>query len=334
MKILAIKCDDGRIFISEQKKEGYYNSELPNLLFDGVNPEKSFCEDWYIIYQEPKQVQKKVSQPNINDRYELIEKSMASDKISPVFKKEDVYEGYDDDYNAVWKEGYRHLQSLYRLVSDPQPDKLEDVPFEFVVLISVKDVPTPNNFSYDVQRTQWSHGGLTQITQDNAIYQIVDKLIFPAPLLPQRPCKLSSVDTYKIVRQYIKNNINPKVAEITSDYDFCFTVKKKIELSKPEEYLTDVNWSLFGKRKKPKYETRYRRDRLVEVFEMTNEEDKYKGYTPIKGFEGKTQKDLKEKIDAYLSELIQMINEPLKDCPNCKGLGVMLNVATPQKERR
>lgn len=60
------------------------------------------------------------------------------------------------------------------------------------------------------------------------------------------------------------------------------------------------------------------------VFEMTSHERKYSGYTPIDGFRGKNQADLKNKIDEYLEKLIDRINEPLSDCPRCNGLGVVV----------
>ena len=44
----------------------------------------------------------------------------------------------------------------------------------------------------------------------------------------------------------------------------------------------------------------------------------------IKGFTGENQDDLKQKIDAYCEDLIKFINEPIVDCPHCKGRGVVL----------
>jgi hypothetical protein len=49
----------------------------------------------------------------------------------------------------------------------------------------------------------------------------------------------------------------------------------------------------------------------------------YEGYTSIKGFEGKNESDLKEQIDAYLADLTDAINEPLTECGNCNGTGVI-----------
>lgn len=82
---------------------------------------------------------------------------------------------------------------------------------------------------------------------------------------------------------------------------------------------------MFYKRRKPKYETRYQKDRTVKILEMTPASSKYQGYTVIEGFEGKNKQDLQEKVDTYLEKLMEFINEPIEDCPNCHGRGVILN---------
>jgi protoporphyrinogen oxidase len=50
----------------------------------------------------------------------------------------------------------------------------------------------------------------------------------------------------------------------------------------------------------------------------------YKGYTPIKEVCAESEDELKEKVDNYLEKLMEFINKPVKDCPNCKGNGVIL----------
>jgi DNA-directed RNA polymerase subunit RPC12/RpoP len=50
---------------------------------------------------------------------------------------------------------------------------------------------------------------------------------------------------------------------------------------------------------------------------------KYQNYRIIEGFRGKTQEDLKNNIDSYCKKLIEFINEPVVDCPHCKGRGIV-----------
>ncbi len=109
-------------------------------------------------------------------------------------------------------------------------------------------------------------------------------------MLPMKPSALSSEDSYKIIRAYIKEKIDGRYAEITSDYDFCFTVKKKIKLTTP---YTETFSPIFGKGKSRK---ELISNRSVQIFEMTDDVKKYNGYTPIKGFVGKDHADLKKNI--------------------------------------
>ena len=48
----------------------------------------------------------------------------------------------------------------------------------------------------------------------------------------------------KIIRNYVKANIDTSVATITSDYEFHFEVKKIIPLADPYNILVDKNNSL------------------------------------------------------------------------------------------
>jgi hypothetical protein len=197
-------------------------------------------------------------------------------------------------------------------------DRLEStvpVEFEVIELADVDLVPGVVPFSYEVSQ-------VTKVTQNSVKYPVLTQITVPSLLHPATPCSLSSKDTYDIIRHHVKQHINLDVAKITSDYYFCFTVKKLIELYEPEEYKVDVNQ--FHKRSQPKYETRYRKTREVEVFEMTHDEKCYKGYTIIKGFSANSQPELAAVIDNYLDELMMEINEPLADCPHCKGLGVVV----------
>ncbi len=151
--------------------------------------------------------------------------------------------------------------------------------------------------------------------------QLIDKIVFPRIICESKPVRFTSKQTYDIIQEYVRCHIDGKFAEITSDYNFCFTVQKRIILDKEKAYTVNVNAWLPRKRK-AKYETRYRKHRLVQIFEMTSENDKYKEYPVIQGFQGKNVTDLQNKIDNYLKNLIEFINEPLVDCPECGGTGV------------
>ena len=147
---------------------------------------------------------------------------------------------------------------------------------------------------------------------------ILTQLTTHKDLRVNRPCKINTEDLYKIVREFVKTNINPKYARITSDYDFCFTVKKLIPLSETKAYQADIS-----RTKKQRWVTKYVNEREVTVFEMAPKA--YQHYTVIQPIEGNNYQDLEKNIDDYLTKLITYINEPLVDCPHCKGRGVIMD---------
>ena len=320
--IIGIKCED-KIFVSEFRPDEYRKySSLKNLIINGKSPEETFHSNWCIIDSEPVTVQKYVKQPDINYRFELFDPTIKSDRIKLVLERKEALEYVDGEWD--WKSKYETYRSLYKAVSDRQPDILENVEFKYKTIAEVKEVKEYKGFTYDVQKIKWAHEGVRGLKENEVQHQLIDKIIFPDILLPARPCSLSSRQSFDIVRQYIKQHINYDVAFITSDYNFCFTVKKKIFLSTPEIYSTNVNelWHLDLERKNlSKLKTKCKKFREIECFNMAPKE--YQNYRIIEGFRGETQEDLKNNIDSYCKKLIEFINEPVVDCPHCKGRGII-----------
>jgi len=330
-KITAVKTSDG-FYITAAIGRHISGTGLEGLFLNGVfvadYAKDTFHKEWLHVPEEVKTLQRKLPRERLNRRMQLIDKSIESEKIPATIEFGDIV---DLDRGCVeWEEEYSHLVSLYKQVWDDGPERFEDVEFSFDVVLSVDKIDDGGPFAYSVERDRKQK----LIERHDIQVDLMGQIMFPEIAHPALACKLSSQQTYDIVRQHVKDNLNPVAAEITSDYDFCFTVKKKIRLAEVEKFTVDVNNNIFQKRKrKPKYEERYRRERLVEVFEMTSEERGYQGYTRIKGFTGKNQRDLKEKIDFYLESLMEFLNKPLVDCPDCKGLGVVLDSQT-ESERR
>jgi len=320
MKIIGIKTNNGYYITDDLENKSYNTSYLSSYLIDGEKPSPTFHQKWVKISNEPTKIQKLVSQPNINERYELIDKSL-SDKFKPEYKKTEVVLGVDDDYDPIYADEFRSLVSLYQYKSDPQEPKLEDVPFEYETITEIDEIYDKKPFSY---RTVDSWGKpKIRITENSPKHEMIDLILTPSILIHTRPCKLTAQESYDIVRAHIKDNIDPKQAEITSDYDFCLTVKKRIPLAKPHIYQVDVNNVTMDRKRKPKYENRTQSIRTYEVFKTSPKA--YDKYPVIKPFEGDNHDDLKENIDSYLNHLMSVINEPLKECECCNGVGVIIN---------
>ena len=56
------------------------------------------------------------------------------------------------------------------------------------------------------------------------------------------------------------------------------------------------------------------------IFPSYNGYEKY--VTPE--FRGENYEDLMFNIKQYCKEIVELINEPVKDCPHCKGRGVLI----------
>lgn len=316
-KIKAIKTDVG-YYLQEDRVQNRWNtnSGLENYIFDGAAVQKTFNPQWVKVDRKPKVVKKLKNKTYTNKRFELINPELVSDKIKLVIPFSNIET--DGDFN--WTGEYSSLQSLYCYKHDEEKSQYEEVDFELEVILECDQIKEYGGFSYPIQRTCWESEGYTNLTLDDLTHEELDTILFPDIILPARVSKLTNEQSYKIIRKYIQDNINPKYARITSDYDFCLSVSKRISLSEPEPYQKQIN-SLSAK--KPKYKTEYRHERGLTFYEVAPKA--YQKYPVVTPFVGKNIEELKESIDKFLEELINKINEPLKDCECCKGRGVVWN---------
>lgn len=300
----------GKGYLIKDKKDTYQSRDIDKLEFDGVLVEKTFHAGWYstdslenclIVVPERKE----------NDYWQLKENVIESAEMPKVQKTMDYESALYPFYDAVYK---------------TIPESRQEVILTKEIVCKIDDIEKTRGFSYRVKNARYPNSDPSyNITQDRAIHQLIDTIIFPKPALALRPTKLSSTDSYEIIRNYINDNINPKYAQVTSDYEFCLVVTKKIPLSETEEYTYDENFTIFGKKKKPKFKKGYRTERKQVVFDCAPVEDgkTYSNHPACVEFSGETYEDLVKNIDSYLTRIMEEINEPLVDCPTCKGCGVV-----------
>jgi len=308
LEIKAIKVANG-YFISN----GYYSTQLKSSYkFDGVEPKETFNNQWAFV-PTLENCTFINQEKNTLTGYKLKENVLPTDEMPKELQELE----YDDSRYAFYDSVYQTTPAF-------------EEPCEVIseVLLECPEIENVKDFTYKVRNARYPNSQEGRnITTYSVINQELDKIIFPAPVLSVKPSKLSSVDSYEIIRNYVKDNIDPKVAVITSDYEFCFTVQKRIPLSEKEKYTYDANLNFFGGRKrKPKMVTDYKVERKVTCFECAphlGRDGVYKGYTPCVEFEGESWEDLEKNINSYLEELIKEINKPLVDCDKCKGCGVL-----------
>ena len=195
------------------------------------------------------------------------------------------------------------VSECYQPVYEETPESYEDVPFQLHV-IAERD-------RFEVIKSDFT-----------LQYGLIDQLTVDPILLQERPCRLDAAQSYKIIREHVKTHIDPKWAAITSDYDFCFTVEKRIPLAEPIPFSREVKVSA----RRSKTVTDYRHHRAVKVYETSPPERNgkpYSHYPLTEPFVGENHEDLKAKIKTFLDNLMAKINEPIKDCPHCGGKGVI-----------
>ncbi|MFA5049025.1 MAG: hypothetical protein WC516_08430 [Patescibacteria group bacterium] len=323
INIQAIKVKD-KYYIHQVNIPGWISPSLKGLKFDGESPQEAFLDNWFIINEIPKSVTYKKYGTITNERYELKDKTLASDKIPLTINLSQITIHKYEDAPDEWEGQYASFQSLYTRVFDTSPDTWEEVKFTFDIALEVENISIRPKFKYDLspRYNSFFHKDVfSTLTEANIHHQTLASIVYPEILWHETPCYLSSEDTYELIRAYIKRNIDPKYAKITSDYDFCFTVEKVIPLAKP---LNIPHSRKVGR--KTVNEVRLQSTKQVKIFEMTSEKSHYQGYPIIKGFSGINEKELKSKIDSYLEELIEIINMPCKECPNCNGVGVIFDI--------
>lgn len=293
IELIAVKSRSGVYIADATWLPGYWNRRvnIDMLLFDGKAATATKLKDWGRIDAVPTAIDRVIPATSINYRYELKEGCPVTEQTPVVLTSSEVED--------------RGVRGLYDLKSDPVPERTEPLEFQLAVLDEDSDFE-PVEPPFPVQNS------------------LLDMLRIHPVLLPMKAVRATEEESYKLIRQHVIENINPKVAAITSNYDFCFTVKKLIPLAEVETYVVDVANSIFQKRaRKPKMETRYRKHRDRIVYEVAPKP--YQKYPVVRCFTGTDLADLQHNVKVFLDDLMTMINEPFKDCPHCKGMGVVLS---------
>lgn len=318
MKLYMIKTNT-KCFITtctpEEWGKTYAKSYgLKELLFDGKYAKPTYLPEWYVIDLYPAKIEKKGV---VYDYRKYVLKDEYKGCLG--FKKEIDYNdrfNFEHDIDSFYNYEYQKREV------NQEVDNLE---IEVIMELENFNLPTIEYRAYGETKNNGFWDKEYDITNKDVEHQLIDKMMFPDILLSERPCKFTSKQMYDITRAYIKDNINNKYATISSDYDFCFEVKKKIKKYTPEEV---TYYNIFARTKKQrntphKKIVKYREET---IFKMTNSKSKYDGYPIIEEMTAKNETELKEKVDTWLSELIKKINEPLVECPHCNGLGVISEI--------
>ena len=328
-KFDIVKCEDG-IYIKKTFQQHGYSINFTKERFNGHDNEvgNSWKENWYLLKGETDLTSYQImkSGERVNYRWELIDKENNEMNLPLVISIEDSCEyQYDYDYCIGEACRYYKFRFLYNRVYDNMPDYRDNAEYEIgnVVNVSVSDINNYQSMKVSLHSESRVYGNNSQLDVDlsNIVnYSDIEQMLTPPLALHNRPCELTSKQSYRLIRHYVKENINHAYAVITSDYDLCFTVQKRIPI-KPYVVATETKKNSGGSYKPPRFVKREDSYKTWVLFEMTNQEDRYKGYTVIPGFKGENLSDLCDNIKTFLDELMNKINCPLVECEHCSGYG-------------
>ena len=307
----VIHIDDGT-FVRFSSYHGAYR-------VNGVDPLPSHLHDWkyYPEVYTVEDIEVKGANTSEQTHWELRDPEVEVKGTIPFRIENDqlVYCSDDEDFSgemkafcSLYKPQYRSIPGVY----SPQEFEIKE---ELQYTVGYKPA-----VDFSIYKTGVNHYNDRDMYNAKPRNSTITQLLYPDIIQQHKPCFLSSHETYNIIRWFVKDNINPKVAIVTSDHDFCFSVSKKVRLE-PYIHKTEITKVGGGSYKTPRFKSRKVEQKLEEIFEMTYSPYNWQKYTPIEGFSGKNQEDLKRNIDAYLAELIEYINLPVTECKHCSGLG-------------
>lgn len=287
----VIQCKN-YIYISDSKND--YYSSISSLLFDGNKAEQTYKEKWYKLNEIPTKVEKKLSDKQINVHYELKEGYSPSEMMPKNISLDSLNESEYEEVSGLYERKYDTVDGGY-----------ESIAFEINIIYKKDDL-------------KW-------INQNYATkHALIDEIEYHPDLLQEAPCSVTCEEMFDIIRNYVKANINPLVASVTSDYDFHFEVTRKIMISEPYSYDVDINKS--SKRRKPNWVKKLvdsKNETVLNIRRKSNDTSYGSNCILAPTMFGKSYTDLENKINTYLVQLIKEINKQYKECSHCQGWGVV-----------
>ena len=324
---------------SHKSPQGLYvsflNSHPTKFKINGKESLKTFSREWYFIEGESDIVlfEGLVLERQINRRAILKNPSFESETIPAIITSDMVDNAW---YDWTTESAYSSVSGLYELTWDIEPEHFEEYPIEHEKLIDINviDAHSYNDMKVVIYRDgrYTSEGTFERKLSDLVSFSELERMLTPEFALPIRPCSISSKTTYDIIRKYVKDNIDPKVSAVTSDFDFCFSVKKKISI-KPYEHKWEITKPNGKSYAKPRFNSRTITFKEVSLFDMGHSAHPYGKYEAINGFRGDSINDLVENVKLFLDELMFFINTPVTECDCCHGTGHLVNTNFDMQKR-
>ncbi len=143
-------------------------------------------------------------------------------------------------------------------------------------------------------------------------------------LLYNKPCTIKPAQLMKVIRSFLRDNMDLRYAIFDRDDSSSIAIKKVVKI-KTEEIWAEEKKNGGDPYVVPRFSTSFRTQRDTPcVFKIKSPSitTYLKDYHTVEPLEGSNVKDLKDRLDVYLKSILKVVNEPLKDCECCGGRGV------------
>lgn len=251
--------------------------------------------------------------------------SSLKESLKEFYPANQITSEYDDlnEETVFYPEEFNAVKSLYETQYAQKEAAWTPVEFDLQLLgeLEINNYNAPEKMTVKVHQ-EGSYNAKPDVVDLSSVvmYSDFERMLTPEFMLHSRPCSLTSDQVYKIVRSYIKDNINPHVAQVTCDYDFCFTVGRKLHKT-PTTVKTEIKKQSGRSYATPKFKTTTQYYDMVDLFEMTPASQKYRGYTTIQGWSADNLQEMQQQVKIYLDHLMQEINKEVCKCEHCNGTG-------------
>lgn len=332
VKFLAYKTNLGLILKSNYP---YSIQDLSKLYLINNKVVSPLNNSWFLLEdQEITSVQKKLPESHVQVSWELDSNNQIAGLGLP---KTQTMEELKYFYNADTEEfEYQGLLAgvgnLYKKVYETVPERWEEINFEIQIIRNLEIENISNPIEMKIMSYHQGQYGVKPLEFDLksvTTWDELEKILTPEFLLHERPCEISSQNLYKIIRTHVVQKLDRSKCKITSDYDFCFTVKRIVQV-KPYVVKNEQYKAGFKSYNPPKFKNETITTKEVDCFEMTHDQADgngrgYKGYTIIPALKANNLKQLSEYLKQYLDDLIVNLNTTVLECQHCKGTGHIVN---------
>lgn len=324
MKIQYYKTNCGIFF----KPEGM-NSPIRCYIINGIEGELlPKYNSFYLV--KGNELDVKVKKPGAKklDGWKLKNPALESYILPLVLEQGKIVEDWDEDNEKSYVGDFGDYHSLYEQAYKDHPATIEPVELTLICLgeLHIDNLNKPEKTS--ITLTEGNFGGEVRTVDlaDIVNYDDLLRIVVPDFMLHNHACSLTSKQVYQIVRCHVKEFIDRKQAEISSDYDFSFAVNKLYASANPVKVSKEVLKPNGRSYATPRFTTMMATGKKKQIFNMVwkdayGKKSHDNDYTVMEPWKADNLLDMQNQVKVYLNNLMEVLNKELKECSCCEGTG-------------